>query len=166
MLRRLLVAAVLALSTVLTACTPAQLAGLKTANTIAAGVACGIAAANETPCTPQETLAELAKAQKEIVELLAKNAEEEGTDPAVLAAILESLEANAAAQRALAEQVIKLAEKTSAAPAPAPQPSSPPAPSTPPPTTPPPVPVAPEPPPSAPFPPPAAPAPTSKPPTA
>lgn len=158
MIRRLLSVSVLALSAALAACTPAQLAGLKTANTIAAGVACGIAAANDTPCTPQEALAQFAEGQKQIVALLAKQAEP-STDPAVLNAILQSMEANAASQRALAEQIIKLAEKgTPPAPA-APAPSAPP-------TTPPPVPAAPDPAPSAPVPPPSAPAPAAKPSTA
>lgn len=153
--RRLLSAAIFALASLVAACTPAQLAGLKTANTIAAGVACGIAAANETPCTPQETLAQLADAQKEIVSLLAKEAAP-ATDPSVLAAILKSLEANAESQRALTEQVIKLAEKANATPAPTPPTTPGPGPS-PPPAVPPPAPAAPDPPPQPAVPPPAAP---------
>ena len=155
MFRRLLAAVVLVLSAALAACTPAQLVGLKTANTIAAGVACGVAAANDTPCTPKEALAQYADGQKQIIALLAEKAAP-STDPAVLAAILKSLEANAESQRALAEQVIKLAEKSSTTPAPPPSPAP-----APPPTTPPPAPVSSAPPPTAPVPPPsAAPAPS------
>ena len=91
--------------------------GLQMANTVAMGVACGMAAANNTPCTPQTALVEIAAAQKEIMQAMAKEAAKNG-DPAVVAALLKGLEANAAAQRELAEQVMRLAEKPAASPGP------------------------------------------------
>lgn len=96
-------------------CTPGQQLGLRTANTIMAGVACGIAAANETPCTPTEALSAFMSAQKEVVTILASQASK-GTDPAILEALMKGLEASAATQRVLAEQVLALAEKANAAP--------------------------------------------------
>ena len=117
-------------------CTPGDRAALAMANTVAMGVACGMAASNGTPCTPQEVLAEVAQAQKDILQAIAAQASQKA-DPAIVAALVKGLEANAAAQRELAEQVIKLAEQkpapvvpttasssAPAAPAPSPVPSS------------------------------------------
>lgn len=129
MLRRLLAPIVLALSLLTASCTPGAGPGLQMANTVAMGVACGIAAANGTPCTPQQVLVEITQAQKEIMQALAAEAARK-SDPAVVEAMMKGLEANAAAQRELAEQVIHLAaQKPSAAPsAPAPTTTAPPEP--------------------------------------
>lgn len=99
-------------------CTPAQLAGLQTANTIANGVACGMAAANGTPCTPQAVLDALARdaealrsakeAQRAKVDAVAPQAA--AADPATTKAILEQLASNARTEEALAEGQRRLTE--------------------------------------------------------
>jgi hypothetical protein len=127
-MRRLLSLSALLLS--LNACTPAQLAGLKTANTVAAGVACGVAAANGTPCTPTETLAALAEQQQKLLEVVADQAAER-SDPAVVEALLDALAKSADTQRALAEEVIRLAQQSRPSSPPR-RPRRPPAPQTPP----------------------------------
>lgn len=101
-------------------------AALRTANTVASGVACGVAAAQGTPCTPGELLTQLAAAQRALIEMAAAQAAQDN-DPAVVDALLRGLEASSATQRALADQVIRLAEKAAGpavtpAPARAPEP--------------------------------------------
>lgn len=123
MLRRLLAPLFVVFSLLTASCTPAAGPGLQMANTVAMGVACGIAAANGTPCTPQQVLVEITQAQKEIMQALAAEAAKK-SDPAVVAAMMKGLEANTAAQRELAEQVIRLAVQTPAAAPSAPAPTT------------------------------------------
>jgi hypothetical protein len=97
----------------LTSCTPAQLAGLKTAGVIANGVACGIAAANETPCTPQAVLDALARdaaAQQVKVEAVAPQAS--AVDAAQTEALLSMLAANAEQNKRIAEALVSLAARS------------------------------------------------------
>ncbi len=113
-MKRLLPLLFLALCT----CTPAQLAGLQTANTIANGVACGMAAANGTPCTPQAVLDALARdaaalqsakeAQRVKVDAVAPQAA--AVDPVTAKAILDQLAANARTEAALTEGQRRLTE--------------------------------------------------------
>lgn len=93
-------------------CTPAQLAGLQTANTIANGVACGMAAANGTPCTPQAVLDALARdaaAQKEKVSAVAPQAA--AVDPQLTERLLAQLEANTESNRAVTQALLALATR-------------------------------------------------------
>ncbi len=93
-------------------CTPAQLAGLQTANTIANGVACGMAAANGTPCTPQAVLDALARdaaAQKEKVSAVAPQAA--SVDPQLTERLLAQLEANTESNRAVTQALLALATR-------------------------------------------------------
>lgn len=99
-------------------CTPAQLAGLQTANTIANGVACGMAAANGTPCTPQAVLDALARdaaAQREKVDAVMPQAA--AVDAAQAEALRAALEANTRSNEALAKALLGLATKEPAPPA-------------------------------------------------
>lgn len=134
MLRRFLFAPLLALYFFLTGCAGVPVGeALSAANAIAGGVACGVAASQGTPCTPTELLTQLAEAQKALIQIAASQVRD--ADPAVVEALLRGLEASAATQRALAEQVIRLAERSGPAaappkkeePPPAPAPSPPPA---------------------------------------
>ena len=143
---RFLLAPLFALHVLLTGCAgfdPA--AALRTAEIVATGAACGVAAAQGTPCTPGELLTQLATAQRALIEMAAAQAARDG-DPAVVDALLRGLEASAATQRALAEQVIRLAEKAAGPvvvpaapkePKEKPAPPSPPAPTVAPPAAPP-----------------------------
>jgi hypothetical protein len=74
-------------------CAPGDFgAGAKMANTIANGVACGMAAANGTPCTPQAVLDALerdAAAQREKVSAVAPQAA--AVDPALTEKLLAQL---------------------------------------------------------------------------
>ena len=107
---------------VLCTCLPGEFAaGAKTANTIANGVACGMAAANGTPCTPQAVLDALARdaaAQKTKVEAVAPQAA--ATDPEQTAAILAALERSAATNEALTKALLVLATRQAPEPAPLP----------------------------------------------
>jgi signal transduction protein with GAF and PtsI domain len=90
-------------------------AGAKMANTIANGVACGMAAANGTPCTPQAVLDALARdaaAQREKVQAVAPQAA--ATDPALTERLLAQLEANTESNRAVTKALLDLATRTSA----------------------------------------------------
>jgi hypothetical protein len=85
------------------------------ANTIANGVACGMAAANGTPCTPQAVLDALARdaaAQKEKVSAVAPQAA--AVDPQLTERLLAQLEANTESNRAVTQALLALA--TSGAP--------------------------------------------------
>lgn len=104
-------------------CTPAQLAGLQTANTIANGVACGMAAANGTPCTPQAVLDALARdaaAQREKIEAVAPQASAQ--DAAQAAALLDALRRNTESNAVLTKALLDLAARQ-AEPAPVVAPS-------------------------------------------
>lgn len=93
-------------------------AGARMANTVLAGAACGMAAANGTPCTPQAFLDSLAKdaaalreaqeAQRAKVVAVAPQAA--SVDAATTKAILEQLAANAKTQEDLAEGQRRLTE--------------------------------------------------------
>lgn len=103
---------ILAACAALLSCTPAQLAGLKVANTIANGVACGMAAANDTPCTPQAVLDALARdaaSQKTKVEAVMPQAA--AVDSAQADALQAALEANTASNRALTKALLDLATR-------------------------------------------------------
>ncbi len=111
----------------LVGCLSAQQA--RTVNAIANGVACGVAAANETPCTPEavlEALARDAAAQQQKVEAVAPQAA--ATNPILTEKLLEQMAANTSANAALAKALLDLATRTapaasSAAPAASPAPS-------------------------------------------
>jgi len=116
-LRRLLLPLLLALSVALgtSACAPGQLdAGLRTANSVAGAAACGFLAGQgmTDACrgSSSDVLAALATMQQQQTELLATVASQK-TDPAAVAGIVASLAALADAQKALALQLAKMAEK-------------------------------------------------------
>lgn len=117
----------------LAGCLSAQQA--RTANAIMNGVACGVAAAQETPCTPQavlEALARDAESQRTKVEAVAPQAAQ--VDSALTNKLLEQMAANTAANQALTKALLDLAMRTApAAPAaePAPSPAPTPSPSAP-----------------------------------
>ena len=102
------------------ACAPGEFgAGAKMANTILSGAACGMAAANETPCTPKAVLDALAKdaaAQREKVQALAPAAA--AVDPATTQLLVEQMAANTESNKKLTAALIALIEKGAAAPAP------------------------------------------------
>ena len=110
---------VLALAICLGGCAPGWGAGLQTANNVLAGAACGVAAANHTPCTPSAALARLEGMQREIVEAMARLAAANG-NTAKVEAIMQAISKLASEIRALTEQVEAMA---AAAPAPAPTPT-------------------------------------------
>lgn len=116
-LRRLLLPLLLALSVALgtSACAPGQLdAGLRTANSVAGAAACGFLAgqgmADACRGSSSDVLAALATMQQQQTELLATVAAQK-TDPAAVAGIVTSLAALADAQKALALQLERMAEK-------------------------------------------------------
>ncbi len=132
-MKRLLLA-LLALS--LPGCAPGQFdAGLRTANSVAGAAACGFLAgqgmADACRGSSSDVLAALAKMQQQQTELLAAVAAQK-TDPATVAGIVASLAALADAQRALAAQLERMAEREEPLPrfelAPQPPPRAPPAP--------------------------------------
>lgn len=94
-------------------CAPGEFgAGAKMANTILAGAACGMAAANDTPCTPRAVLDALARdaaAQKAKVEAVAPQAS--AADPELTKAILAQLEANTKSNQKLTEAIVLLAAR-------------------------------------------------------
>lgn len=94
-------------------CAPGEFgAGAKMANTIANGVACGMAAANGTPCTPQAVLDALARdaaAQKEKVSAVAPQAA--AVDPQLTERLLAQLEANTESNRAVTQALLALATR-------------------------------------------------------
>lgn len=83
------------------ACTPAQLAGLQAANTVATGVACGVAAANHVPCTPTAAVEALTASQQALSEALAKAVA--GGDEETIKAILAQLATCSESERKLTE---------------------------------------------------------------
>ena len=97
----------------LLSCAPGEFgAGAKMANTIANGVACGMAAANGTPCTPQAVLDALARdaaAQKEKVSAVAPQAA--AVDPLLTERLLAQLEANTESNRAVTQALLALATR-------------------------------------------------------
>ncbi len=90
-------------------CTPQQ---ARLANAIANGVACGVAAAQETPCTPQAVLDALARdgaAQQAKIEAVVPQAA--AVDPAMAKALTEQLARNSAANEALTRALLDLATR-------------------------------------------------------
>lgn len=133
-------------------CAPGEFAaGAKTANIIASGVACGVAAANDTPCTPRALLDRLAALDQEQKATLAPVAEKASAiDPKLAETLVAELARNSASNERLTKAIFELASReatpapttpaTSAVPPPTapappastPPPVSPPAPSSPP----------------------------------
>jgi hypothetical protein len=100
----------------LTGCLSPQQA--RTANAVLNGVACGVAAAQETPCTPQAVLDALARdAAAQQAKVAAVVLQAAAVDPAVAQAIVEQLAANTASNKALTKALLDLATR----PAPLPQ---------------------------------------------
>lgn len=108
----------LALVGLVSACTPAQLAGLQAANTVATGVACGVAAANQVPCTPAAAVEALTTSQRALSEALAQAAAR--GDGETIQAILAQLATCSESERKLTEALAAMAARaaaTSSAPA-------------------------------------------------
>ena len=85
----------------------------RTAGMIGNGVACGVAAANATPCTPQAVLDALARdaaSQQTKVEAVAPQAA--AVDPGMTKLLMEQLAANAAANQALTKALLDLAARS------------------------------------------------------
>lgn len=104
--------------TLLTGCLPGTSPQFQTANTVLAGMACGVAAANQTPCTSAEVLAFLTKLQQREVESVASKAE--GIDPTMVKALVEALAANTDSNKRIFEQLMMLVLRATHAPAPTP----------------------------------------------
>ena len=108
---RVIAALVCALSVFLTGCLSA--AQWRTAGMIGNGVACGVAAANATPCTPQAVLDSLAKdaaVPRAKMEAVAPQAA--AVDPTLAALLMEQLKANAESDRKIAEALVALAARS------------------------------------------------------
>ena len=122
-------------------CAPGEFAaGAKTANTIASGVACGVAAANDTPCTPRALLDRLAALDKEQKATIAPVVEKASTiDPKLAETLIDELARNSASNERLTKAIFELASRESPSASSAPTTSSvpPPAAPTPPATAPP-----------------------------
>lgn len=103
------------LSVLLASCAPGEFgAGAKMATVVLSGAACGVAAANGTPCTPQAVLDALerdAAAQRSKIKAVAPQAS--AADPELTQKILDQLAANAESNRRLTEAVIMLATRGS-----------------------------------------------------
>ena len=85
----------------------------RTAGMIGNGVACGVAAANATPCAPQAVLDALARdaaAQQQKVEAVAPQAS--AVDAEQTRALLAMLAANAETDRKIAEALVTLAARS------------------------------------------------------
>ena len=97
-------------------CAPGEFgAGAKMANTILNGAACGMAAANDTPCTPKAVLDSLAKdaaAQKAKIEAAAPAAA--AVDAAQTKLLLDQMAANTESNLELTKALVALIEKGSA----------------------------------------------------
>jgi len=94
----------------------------RVASSVLNGVACGVAAAQETPCTPQAVLDALARdqeAQRAKVDAVAPQAA--AADPVLTKALVDQLAANARANEAIAKALVDLAARS----APLPPPRSP-----------------------------------------
>lgn len=86
-------------------------------NAVLSGVACGIAAAQETPCTPQAVLEALARdeaAQRAKVEAVVPQAA--AVDPDLAKTIVEQLARNSAANEALTKALLDLATRGASLP--------------------------------------------------
>jgi hypothetical protein len=111
-------------------CLPGASPQFQTANTVIAGLACGVAAANQTPCTSTEVLTYLTKLQQREVESVVAKAE--NVEPRLVQALVEALAANTDSNKRIFEQLMTLVLRaqptaTPAPSAPAPTPSPAPA---------------------------------------
>ena len=85
----------------------------RTAGMIGNGVACGVAAANATPCTPQAVLDALARdaaSQQAKVEAVAPQAA--ATDPVMAKLLMEQLAASAESSKAMTKALLDLAARS------------------------------------------------------
>ena len=85
----------------------------RTAGMIGNGVACGVAAANATPCTPQAVLDALARdaaSQQQKVEAVAPQAA--AVDPGMTKLLMEQLAANAETNKAMTKALLDLAARS------------------------------------------------------
>lgn len=107
-------------------CAPGEFAaGAKTANVIANGVACGVAAANGTPCTPQVLLDRLAALDREQKETVAPAVQQASAiDPKLTETLIEQLKKNSDSNRQLVEAIFDLAQRQPAPIVTVPPPSS------------------------------------------
>lgn len=115
-MRRLFLPLTFLFSAAISGCNPAA---WQTANTIANGVACGMAAANATPCTSQAVLDALARdadSAKAKVEAVAPQAA--SADPVMAKMLMESMAANAESNRRFTEALLKLAAQSDRGPLP------------------------------------------------
>ena len=99
----------LALFVSLTACTAQQ---ARVTNAVLSGIACGVAAAQETPCTPQAVLDALARdgaAQQAKIEAVVPQAA--AVDPMMARTLTEQLARNSAANEALTRALLDLATR-------------------------------------------------------
>ena len=81
-------------------------------NAVLSGVACGIAAAQDTPCTPRDVLDALARdgaSQRAKVEAVVPQAA--AVDPVMAKALAEQLARNSAASEALTKALVELATR-------------------------------------------------------
>lgn len=107
MLRHMIAA--LAFVASLLGCTAQQ---ARVANAVLSGVACGVAAAQETPCTPQAVLDALARdgaAQQAKIEAVVPQAA--AVDPVMARTLVEQLARNSAANEALTRALLDLATR-------------------------------------------------------
>ncbi len=101
--------AALAFVASLLGCTAQQ---ARVANAVLSGVACGVAAAQETPCTPQAVLDALARdgaAQQAKIEAVVPQAA--AVDPVMARTLVEQLARNSAANEALTRALLDLATR-------------------------------------------------------
>ncbi len=125
MFRRFL-SLVLSLSLV-AGCIPGTSPQFQTANTVIAGLACGVAAANQTPCTSTEVLAYLSSLQEREVRSVAAKAE--SIEPGLVKVLVEALAANTESNKRIFEQlmviVLRVQQPTPAPTAPTPSTTAP-----------------------------------------
>ena len=99
----------LALLVSLIGCTAQQ---ARVTNAVLSGIACGVAAAQETPCTPQAVLDALARdgaAQQAKIEAVVPQAA--AVDPVMARTLVEQLARNSAANEALTRALLDLATR-------------------------------------------------------
>ena len=99
----------LALLVSLIGCTAQQ---ARVTNAVLSGIACGVAAAQETPCTPQAVLDALARdgaAQQAKIEAVVPQAA--AVDPMMARTLVEQLARNSAANEALTRALLDLATR-------------------------------------------------------
>lgn len=113
-------ALLVAVALVLSGCGPGEFgAGAKMANTVLVGAACGMAAANDVPCTPRAVVDSLAKdaaSQETKVKALAPAAA--AVDPSQTQLLLDQMAANTESNRKLTGALLTLIEKGTVTPTP------------------------------------------------